>query len=214
MSKKTSPVKIDPRVRRTRRLLRDALVSLMLEKDYASISIREITDRAEVAYITFFRHFESLDQLLMEVLDGGLAELLVHIETLARRSETSALEVEGRLIFEYIEQKADLFRILFKSQSVTRVRKKVVRNIAVIFQKSCAPLARSNSPLAIAITSNHIATSLLALIEWWLDNKMMPAPAQMGKVYKSLIIDSTVGPSVPYLLYRGRLLSQKVCIDG
>jgi AcrR family transcriptional regulator len=193
MLKKTSPVKLDPRVRRTRRLLRDALISLMLEKDYASISIKEITERAEVAYITFFRHFESRDQLLIEVLDEGLAELLVHIETLAKRSETSALETEGRLIFEYIKQRADLFRILFKSQSVTRVRKKVVQNIAAIFQKSCAPLARSNSQVTIAITSNHIATSLLALIEWWLDNKMTPTPAEMGKVYKSLIIDSTVG---------------------
>lgn len=155
--------------------------------------IKEITDRAEVAYITFFRHFESLDQLLMEVLDEGLAELLVHIETLAKHSGTSSLEIEGRLIFEYIKQKADLFRILFKSQSVTRVRKRVVRNIAVIFQKSCMPLARTENQMAVAILSNHIATSLLALIEWWLDNHMMPVPAQMGKVYKSLIIDSTVG---------------------
>jgi AcrR family transcriptional regulator len=193
MPKKTSPVKVDPRVRRTRRMLRDALVSLILQKDYASISIKEVTNRAEVAYITFYRHFESLDQLLIEVLDEGLAELLAHIETLAKQSETSALETEGRLIFEYIEQKADLFRILLKSQSVTRVRKKVIRNIADIFQKSCIPLARSDSQLTIAITSNHIATSLLALIEWWLENDMKPAPAQMGKVYKSLIIDSTVG---------------------
>ena len=193
MSKSTSPSKVDPRVRRTRRLLRDALVALILEKDFASISIKEITDRADVAYITFFRHFESLDQLLMEVLDEGLTELLAHIETLAKQSETSALETEGRLIFEYIEQKADLFHILFKSQSVTRVRKKVVRNIAAIFQKSCLPLTRSGNEVTVAITSNHIATSLLSLIEWWLDNKMTPSPAQMGKVYKSLIIDSTVG---------------------
>jgi AcrR family transcriptional regulator len=193
MPKKTPTLKVDPRVKRTRRLLRDALVSLILEKDFASISIKEITERAEVAYITFFRHYESLDQLLMEILDEGLEELQAHIETLAKQSETSALETEGRLIFEYIGQKVDLFRILFKSQSVTRVRKKVVRNIAAIFQRSCLPLARSGNPTATAILSNHIATSLLALIEWWLDNHMKPAPAQMGKVYKSLIIDSTVG---------------------
>ncbi len=192
MPKKTLSVKVDPRVKRTRRLLRDALVSLILEKDFASISIKEITERAEVAYITFFRHFESLDQLLMEILEDGLGELQDHIETLAKQSETSALETEGRLIFEYIEQKADLFRILFKSQSVTRVRKKVVQNIAAIFQKSCLPLARSGNQTTTAILSNHIATSLLALIEWWLDNNMKPTPAQMGKVYKSLIIDSTV----------------------
>jgi AcrR family transcriptional regulator len=193
MPKKTAPIKVDPRVRRTRRMLRDALVSLILEKDFASISIKEITQRADVAYITFFRHFESLDQLLMEVLDEGLAELQGHIETLAKQSETSALETEGRLIFEYIGQKADLFRILFKSQSVTRVRKKVARNIAAIFQKSCAPLARSDNQVTISIMSNHIATSLLALIEWWLENNMAPPPEEMGKIYKSLIIDSTVG---------------------
>ena len=185
--------KEDPRVRRTRRLLRDALVSLILEKDYASVSIKEITRRADVAYITFFRHFESIDHLLMEVLDEGLAELLGHIETLAKRSETSADETEGTLIFEYIKQKADLFRILFKSQSVTRVRKKVVQNIAILFQESCAPLARCGNPVTIAVISNHIATSLLSLIEWWLDNEMRPVSAQMGTVYKSLIIDSTMG---------------------
>jgi AcrR family transcriptional regulator len=193
MPKKTVPKKVDPRVRRTRRLLRDALVSLILEKDFASISIKEITERAETAYITFYRHYESLDQVLMEVLEEGLVELMNHIETLAKQSDTSALETEGRLIFEYIDQKADLFRILLKSQSVIRVRKKVVRNIALIFQKACLPLARSNNPMTVAITSNHIATSLLALIEWWLDNKQTPPPAQMGRVYKSLIIDSTVG---------------------
>src|SRR5262245_18623591 len=174
MPKQAAPEKVgevDPRVRRTRRLLRDALVSLILQKDYASISIKEITDRAEVAYITFYRHYESLDQLLMEVLEEGLAELMKHIEMLAQQSETSALETEGRLIFEYDDQKADLYRILFNSQSVTRVRKKVVRNIATIFQKSCLPLARSNNQMTVAITSNHIATSLLSLIDWWLDNK-------------------------------------------
>ena len=185
--------KEDPRVRKTRSLLRDALVSLILEKDYASVTIKEITKHADVAYITFFRHFESIDQLLMEVLDEGLAELLGHIETLAKHSETSADETEGRLIFEYIKQKADLFRILFKSQSVTRVRKKVVQNIAAMFQKSCAPLARLDNQVTIAIMSNHIATSLLALIEWWLENNMAPPPGEMGKIYRSLIIDATMG---------------------
>lgn len=192
MSKIYTP-KVDPRVRRTHRLLREAMVSLIMEKDYGSITIKDITDRAEVAYITFFRHFESLDDLLMEVLDEGLAELQSHIETLAKQSEPSALEIEGRLIFEYIQQKADLFRILFKSQSVTRIRKKIVQTIAELFQRSCLPLAHSKNRVMVNILSNHIATSLLALIEWWLNNHMHPAPAQMGKVYKSLIIDSTVG---------------------
>ena len=185
--------KTDPRVRRTRRILREALVSLILQKDYASISIKEITDRAEVAYITFFRHYSGIDELLMEMLEDGLAELLRHIETLADKSEDPASEVEGRLIFEYISQKSDLFRILFKSQSVTRIRKSVVKNISTMFQNSCASLRRPSNPIPANIAGNHIATSLLALIEWWLENKTSPPPAQMGKIYKALIIDATIG---------------------
>jgi AcrR family transcriptional regulator len=184
--------KTDPRVRRSRRILREALVSLILEKDYASISIKEITNRADVAYITFFRHYDSMDELLMEVLEDGLAELLHHIETLAGKSEDPAIEVEGRLIFEYIKRKSDLFGILFKSQSVARIRKSVVKNVSTIFQKSCAPLRRPSSQIPVRIAGNHIATSLLALIEWWLENKMSPPPPQMGKIYKALIIDATV----------------------
>lgn len=185
-------IKIDPRVRRTHRILQQALVSLILEKDYASISIKEITDRADVAYITFFRHYNGIDELLMEVLDEGLAELLRHIETLAGKSEDPANEVEGKLIFEYIRQKSDLFRILLKSQSVTRIRKSVIQDIARMFEDSCGFLQRPNIYVPANIASNHMATSLLSLIEWWLEHKMSPPPGQMGKIYKALIIDGTI----------------------
>lgn len=184
--------KEDPRVRKTRRLLHDALVSLILEKDYASVSIKEITKRADVAYITFFRHFESIDNLLMEVLEDGLSDLIRQIEASAAQEGTPNAEAEGKFIFEYIEQKADLFRILFKSQSVTPLRKKIVKNLSAIYQKSCGPLYNARSHVPIAVAGNHIATSLLALIEWWLENKMTPSPSQMGKIYKSLIINSTI----------------------
>jgi AcrR family transcriptional regulator len=184
-------VKTDPRVRRTRRILQEALVSLILEKEYSAISIKDITDRAEVAYITFFRHYNGIDELLKEVLEEGLAELLHHIATLAAKPDGPANEIEGRLIFEYINQKSDLFRILLKSQSVTRIRKSVIQNIATIFQNSCSFLQRPNSHVPADMAANHMATSLLALIEWWLENKMSPPPPWMGKIYKALIIDGT-----------------------
>ena len=192
MPGKASPQHVDPRVKRTRRLLREALVGLILEKDYAAISIKEITTRAEVAYITFYRHYESRDQLLMEVLDAGLADLRTHIDRLAKQSDEAALETEGRLIFEHIQQNADLFRILLKSQSVARIRSRVVRTIATTYQKSCAPLERVGDRTTVNLATHHIATALLSLIEWWLEHDRRPAPTEMGRVYKSLIIDSTL----------------------
>ena len=46
----------DRRVRRTQNLLAKALIALTLEKGYEAVTIRDITQRADVAYATFFRH--------------------------------------------------------------------------------------------------------------------------------------------------------------
>ncbi|NRS48855.1 TetR/AcrR family transcriptional regulator [Brevibacillus sp. HB2.2] len=60
----------DPRVIRTRRLLQDAFASLIQEKDFESITVRDIAERATVNRATFYAHFvdkfEILEARLME----------------------------------------------------------------------------------------------------------------------------------------------------
>lgn len=60
----------DPRVIRTRRLLQDAFDSLIQEKDFESITVRDIAERATVNRATFYAHFvdkfEILEARLME----------------------------------------------------------------------------------------------------------------------------------------------------
>ena len=46
---------MDRRVRRTRRLLKDSLIALMQEKEFMDISVKEITDRADLNRGTFYR---------------------------------------------------------------------------------------------------------------------------------------------------------------
>ena len=54
---------------------------------------------------------------------GRWGELLHQIATLVGQADGAANKVEGRLIFEYIRHKSDLFRILLNSQGVMRSRK-------------------------------------------------------------------------------------------
>ena len=54
----------DPRVRRTRQLLRSSLMELLKEKPFRSITVQEIADRATVNRVTFYAHFENKDALL------------------------------------------------------------------------------------------------------------------------------------------------------
>jgi AcrR family transcriptional regulator len=61
---------IDPRVKRTRKLLQQALLDLLQEQSFAGISIQNITERATVNRATFYAHFPDkyvlLDSLLQE----------------------------------------------------------------------------------------------------------------------------------------------------
>src|SRR5690606_12454565 len=63
-------VKVDARVRRTRRRLQDALVALVLERGYEAVTIRDVAERADVGYATFFRHYASKEALLLDLLEG------------------------------------------------------------------------------------------------------------------------------------------------
>ncbi|HEY7418111.1 MAG TPA: TetR/AcrR family transcriptional regulator, partial [Ktedonobacteraceae bacterium] len=65
----------DRRVRRTQQLLAKALIALTLEKGYEAVTIRDITERADIGYATFFRHYHDKDELLRGVLDVVLTEL-------------------------------------------------------------------------------------------------------------------------------------------
>src|SRR5690242_4167136 len=56
---------VDRRIQRTRQLLLDALLSLILEKDFDSITVQDVIDRANVGRSTFYAHFQDKDELLL-----------------------------------------------------------------------------------------------------------------------------------------------------
>lgn len=59
-----SVTRLDPRVRRTRQMLENALVSVITEKGFQDTSVQDITDRAGVNRATFYAHFQDKYDLL------------------------------------------------------------------------------------------------------------------------------------------------------
>ena len=60
---------IDRRVQRTRQLLQDALISMMIEKGYEATTVQDIIDRANVGRVTFYAHFADKETLLSSRLE-------------------------------------------------------------------------------------------------------------------------------------------------
>ena len=56
--------KLDPRVRRTRNLILQAFYDLLAEKNFESISVQDVTDKAQINRATFYAHFPDKYALL------------------------------------------------------------------------------------------------------------------------------------------------------
>ena len=68
---------LDPRVKRTRQLLRQALVSLMAEKAFEEISVQDLAERATVNRVTFYDHFDDKYALFDSLIGESFRELLL-----------------------------------------------------------------------------------------------------------------------------------------
>jgi AcrR family transcriptional regulator len=60
----TTDEKIDPRVKRTRGLILQSFENLLAEKDFGSISVQDVTDKAQINRATFYAHFQDKYTLL------------------------------------------------------------------------------------------------------------------------------------------------------
>ncbi len=68
--------KLDPRVKRTRKLLQQSFAELLAERDFQSVTVHDIAERAEVNRATFYAHFEDKYALLSYSVREALQDLL------------------------------------------------------------------------------------------------------------------------------------------
>lgn len=67
MKLKENEKKEDLRVVKTKEIIRNTFKNMILEMDYDYITIKELTERAKINRKTFYLHYESLDDLLLEI---------------------------------------------------------------------------------------------------------------------------------------------------
>jgi len=67
---------LDPRVRRTRKMLQDALASLLKEKDFDKISIADIAQQSTLNRATFYDHYPDKFALLACLVGSQFQELV------------------------------------------------------------------------------------------------------------------------------------------
>lgn len=81
---------MDRRVRKTRRQLRECLISLLKEKKVQDITVRELTDMADLNRGTFYLHYKDVFDLLEKTETELQDDLPAGIKARCRGSEAEA----------------------------------------------------------------------------------------------------------------------------
>ena len=97
--------KTDLRVIRTRKAIREAFCSMIMEMDYPDITIKELTRRAMINRNTFYLHYDSMDALLRELQDEIAGEF---IEKQVSYTKMADIRRMIRVFFEYMATQSPL----------------------------------------------------------------------------------------------------------
>ena len=111
-----SDPRVDPRVRRTRRMLQEAALALAEEVDFDVMTVRDITARADVNRATFYQHYRDKDDLMARALDALFEEVTEEDRAFTAGHRTVSPEtVPPPLValFRHLEERRALYRRLF-----------------------------------------------------------------------------------------------------
>ena len=170
--------KSDRRVGRTRRQLRNALMALILERGYNTVTVEDITDRADLGRTTFYLHYRDKEELLIESLEAIAEDLKAQVEQLAElemdkgRFGTNPVAV----VFRHVDENRDLYRIILKgegsSNAANRIRD-IIEDAATEFFTRHMSNFVTNPPLVQgSLVAGYFASAMMGFTMLWLDKDL------------------------------------------
>ena len=160
----------DPRVRKTRKGMREAFFTLLERQGYDSITIQDIADVAEIARITFYRHYRDKEELLLDCLNSLFDEIL-HRTPYNGKFVDIDTETPTRILFEHFRENEKLYKILLSSRggeaAIARLRNYLVDKIIETFET----VAQENRPnIPDELIAYHLVSAHIGLGIWWIEN--------------------------------------------
>ena len=176
--------KKDRRSQRTRHLLSAALVELISEKDYDSITVSDIIDRANVGRSTFYAHYRDKDDLLVGELDRVIDVL---IRQTPHESHEEDLFFPSLGLFRHVGEQYELYKALVWGPGIDLLIKHLQKSLSRRIEGGLQTSGKIFD-IPISVQANFVAGSFLTLLKWWLENKMPYSPEQMDEIFKKLTL--------------------------
>jgi len=154
--------KEDPRAIRSKRLLKEAVISILIEtQSLEELTVQKVTARAELNRATFYLHFLDMRDLMRNVVYDIYDDLSMKLSPLIEGEQGNT---EHLLTFlDYFYQHRKYLAVLFEEKAFQR---KLHDFIAELVQARREVLGMENDESIVS--RDIIAASILGILMWWI----------------------------------------------
>ncbi len=182
--------KQDFRSARTQRHLREALCELMLKKPINKISIRELTEKAEISRCTFYLYFDSIYSMVKSIENDMLFDFREGVHTILSENVDSKSLVSELIAFCFQHKYDNLpySKLLYinsgNQEFIEQYTKVIIEELCIAFP--------GKIKLEMITILNFYFSGIIALIHEWILNEITQSPEEMSKRVISIITNGSV----------------------
>jgi AcrR family transcriptional regulator len=162
----------DPRARRTRALLRAAVLDLSMEKDLDGITMIDIAERAEVNRATVYLHYKDREDLMLDATEStmeGVVEAARACRLLADAHTSDDTPVHLVALFTQVDKHRAVYRRMLGEDGSPRFAARLERLLAQAWleQSQAEPRAGALDERALLVRAHFLSGAVLTLIGRW-----------------------------------------------
>ncbi len=188
---------IDRRVARTRAMLQQAHISLILKKGYDAITVDDICNAANVGRSTFYAHYTSKDDLRRSGLDHLRKELVER----QKDARTKSGNIRDRSLgfslamFEHARDHIDLYKALVGGRGGAIALGAIRQILSDLIRNELAATVDKNSADVIPreLVVQYVVGSFMAVMTWWLDGGVKLSPQRIDMMFRRLATEGITG---------------------
>lgn len=177
--------KMDCRVRKTRTLLLQGLVKLMETHDIQDISVKELTELADINRGTFYLHYDDIYDMLHKIEDEMFQEFNDIMEQ--EPAVTRPLSSHGSLLefFRFLDRHRDLARVMIGPHGdltfVNRLKDQIEK-------RTLQFLESAQSDANYEYLCSFIITGCVGVVETWLKEPDPQSPEEMAEILGTMLL--------------------------
>lgn len=179
----------DPRILRTRLLIKEAFVDLLQEMDVEKMSVSRIAERATISRVTFYLHYRDIPDMLEKMADAMIEDIqnVINGQPVNEDSPKNTDWLRLEKLLEHIAQHSSFYKVTLASRKAPIFTERLLIMLTEIITERFEHKERDSFIDKAGIQKDiaiwHRSSALIGTIVSWLRNDMPYTPHFLAKQF-------------------------------